>query len=98
MHFTNRQLESLIQDKEAVIEVINQVFDNSFRLENIIDKLPKIEISRIPASHYDPETLLHNEHGTGITRSDWSKYLNTALQSKIEKEFEWWFNEVGYEV
>lgn len=90
--------EALMQDKEKLITEIAEIFKITLPPAQIIEQLPPLQMSRQPSSYYDRETLLHNDHGTGLARSEWSDVLGNDLLQQIESEFKWWFDETGYQI
>ena len=51
-----------------------------------------------PECRYSPVTLLHPNHFTQTSPTDWRRLLPESLQQEIGEEFAWWFEECGYEL
>lgn len=48
-------------------------------------------------SGYSKETLLHHNHFTGATLEGWRKEAPIDIQEWVESEYNWFFEECGYE-
>ena len=89
--------ERLTQDLGNVIIDVAGILGISCDPERIRTKVIQLPL---PASEcrYSPVTLLHPNHFTQTSPTDWRRLLPESLQKEIVEEFAWWFEECGYEL
>lgn len=89
------EYNDVIKSDDFIISKICDVLNFNADKSKIKNRLKSL--NREGRDNLNMETFIHKDHRTYTELNEWASTVPDELRNRIEKDFEWWFAECGYD-